>query len=74
MSTADNPDIDTAHVALSQARAILDLLATHVEDGKHELPNTAPGTLGQTLYAAMSEIDRAHKALGLLAEEPPAAG
>ncbi len=54
-------DLDTAGVALSQARAILEVLIVAC-DGV-VLPDTPTGTLEQCLYAAQSEIERADKAI-----------
>lgn len=54
-------DIDAAGVALSQAAAILDLLAVAAEGVS--IPDTYVSTLTQAIYAAHSEVQRAHVAL-----------
>ncbi len=54
-------DLDGADIALSQARAILDLL-TVACDGI-DIGDTYPGTLVGSLYAALAEVNRAREEL-----------
>jgi hypothetical protein len=54
-------DIDTADIALSQARGILDVLTVACQG--LDIEGTYGGSLTQSLYAALGEIDRARTAL-----------
>jgi hypothetical protein len=66
-------DIDTATIAIDQSLAILDLLVTLAELSHAQLPETHPETLGQALYAAKAEVERAREALfGSVSREAPA--
>ena len=53
------PDFDGATTALTQASAILDVLAVLAEETETDIPDTDRGSLVQSLYAAKSEVDRA---------------
>lgn len=54
-------DIDTAYTALSQARGILDVLTVACRGV--QIDGTYNGSLVQSIYAALSEVDRARQAL-----------
>jgi hypothetical protein len=56
-------DIDTATLALSQAAAILNLLAAASDGEDIRLPDTEKDTLIHGIYAALSEVKRAEAAL-----------
>lgn len=68
---AKDEELEQANMALSQAAGVLDVLTAALEhsDREIDLPDTVQGSLLQSIFCAISEINRAKGLISAFQEE-----